>query len=243
MEEPFPFSLVPFPLMKAPIVMMVTDRRRHDEPLAGLVDASRHAAEAGVDLIQIRESGLDDRALVALADRVREAVSRAGARVSINDRLDIALAVHAAGVHLPALGISCARARGIAPPGFLIGRSVHSEAEAVETEEAGGCDYLILGSIFESASKPTGHPVGGVELLARICRTVRLPVIAIGGITPARVPEVVDAGAAGIAAIGLFARTDRQALGETVGRIREAFRGSKGSSADDPGRGIHGTHG
>ena len=220
--------------MTPPIIIMVTDRRHYVEPLTGLVEASRRAAEAGVDVIQIRESGLDDRALMTLAGRVREVVSRAGARVLINDRLDVALAVHAAGVHLPALGISCGRARGMAPPGFLIGRSVHSEAEAVETEEAGGCDYLILGSVFESASKPPGHPVGGLALLARVCKTVRLPVIAIGGITPARVPEVVDAGAKGIAAIGLFARTDRPALGETVGRIREAFRGSKGSSADDP---------
>jgi thiamine-phosphate diphosphorylase len=218
--------------------MMVTDRHRYDEPLAGLVEAARRAAEAGVDLIQIRERDLDDRVLVTLAVRVREAVSQARARVSINDRLDVALAVHASGVHLPARGISCARARGIAPSGFLIGRSVHSEAEAVETEHAGGCDYLILGSVYESASKPAGHPVAGLALLARVCRLVRLPVIAIGGITPARVPDVVDAGAAGIAAIGLFARTDRQALAEAVGRIRGAFGGSKGSS-----HGIHGTHG
>jgi thiamine-phosphate pyrophosphorylase len=223
--------------MTVPIVTMVTDRRqygeREDVAADRLVEAVRRAAEAGVDLIQIRERGLDDRALVTLAGRVRDAASPAGAGTSVNDRLDVALAVRADGVHLPARGLPCARVRGLVAPGFLIGRSVHSEAEAVAAAEAGGCDYLILGSVFESASKPPGHPVGGLQLLARVCGSVRIPVIAIGGITLARLPEVVDAGASGVAAIGLLARAERPALDETVGRIRAAF-GGQGSSADGP---------
>ena len=111
----------------------------------------------------------------------------------------------------------------MAPDGFLIGRSVHSEADAVTAAREGGCDYLVFGSVFESRSKPAGHAIAGLETLARVCAAVRLPVVAIGGITTARVPEVVRAGAAGIAAIGLFGRAEPGELVEIVGQVRQAF--------------------
>ena len=92
-------------------------------------------------------------------------------------------------------------------------------------EGAGGCDYLLFGTVFESRGKAPGHPVAGLEALARVCATVRLPVLAIGGITVARVPEVAKAGAAGVAAIGLFAAGGESDVRETVDRIRLAFGG------------------
>ena len=233
-------------MLTRPVLMMVTDRQWPAERAAGVPDGesawgglpaqAAAAARAGVDLVQVRERGLEDRALVALAVALRDAMSGAGARMIVNDRIDVALAAGANGVHLPASALPCARARAIVPDGFLVGRSVHSAAEAVTAERSGGCDYLIFGTVFESASKPAGHRVAGVRALAEVCAAVRLPVLAIGGITTARIPDVVRAGAAlavhlarllstlaGIAAVGLFAAGGEPELRDTVGEIRAAF--------------------
>jgi thiamine-phosphate pyrophosphorylase len=141
----------------------------------------------------------------------------------INDRVDVAVAAGADGVHLPASGLPAARVRAITPSRFVVGRSVHSVQDAVEAERAGGCDYLIFGTVFESASKPFGHPVAGLSALADVCAAVSLPVLAIGGITLERVASVAAAGAAGIAAIGLFAIDSGPELNDAAERIRRAF--------------------
>jgi thiamine-phosphate diphosphorylase len=119
--------------------------------------------------------------------------------------------------------VAAAALRAARAGDFLIGRSVHSEAEAIAAEAAGGCDYLIFGTVYESRSKPAGHPVAGVDALARVCAAVRLPVLAIGGITIERIPEVAAAGAAGVAAIGLFGHGTEAELAAIVGRLRDAF--------------------
>jgi len=219
-----------------PLLAMVTDRRLYGSGSAAndvdekacttLVAATAAAACAGVDLVQVRERGLNDVSLLALAVRVREAIAATGARLVVNDRIDIALAARADGVHLPGRAVSCARVRAIVPYGFLVGRSVHSEDEALAAARDGGCDYLVFGSVFESPSKPAGHSVAGLEALARVCAAVQLPVLAIGGITAARVPDVVRTGAAGIAAIGLFATAREHELREIVSQIRLAFGAS-----------------
>jgi thiamine-phosphate diphosphorylase len=211
-----------------PVVMMVTDRARYrvsenDAAIERVVDDAVRAARAGADLIQIRERGLEACALLALAARIIDETRETGARTIVNDRLDVALAAGAHGVHLPARGMSSAAARAIVPDGFLIGRSVHSEAEAIAAQDDGGCDYLIFGSVFESASKPRGHAIAGADALARVCRRVPLPVLAIGGISRAHVGEVAAAGAAGVAAIGLFAAEGRDALDDVIREIRDAF--------------------
>ena len=219
--------------------MMVSDRRLYSAlpplpaapvPLideaaaaAALVSAAASAARAGVNLVQVRERDLEDGRLLTLAVRLREAIAASGGRLLVNDRLDVALAAGAAGVHLPGRAVAAARVRAMAPDGFLIGRSVHSEADAVTAAREGGCDYLVFGSVFESTSKPAGHTPAGLDALARVCSAVRLPVVAIGGITAARVPDVVRAGAAGIAAIGLFSRAEPGELVEIVGQVRHAF--------------------
>jgi len=213
---------------------MVTDshlyKKRGDEAVndlcASVAAVAERAARAGVDLVQIRERSLEAAALLELAARVRRATASTAVRMVINDRVDVALAGSADGVHLPAAAPSCARVRTIVPDGFLIGRSVHSDIEAIAAEAAGGCDYLVFGTVYQSRSKPAGHSVAGLDALARVCRSVRLPVLAIGGITVERVPEVVQAGAAGIAGIGLFAAGAQAELDEAVARIRDAFEPS-----------------
>jgi thiamine-phosphate diphosphorylase len=203
---------------------MVTDRRRGGgADVEGVVGKAGSAARAGVDLIQIRERDLEASDLLALARSVLTAAAGTRARTLVNDRLDVALAAGAHGVHLPSHAMDARAARAIVPDGFLIGRSVHSEAEAVEAERS-GCDYLVFGSVFASGSKPAGHAVAGLDALARVCQRVALPVLAIGGVTLARVPSIVAAGAAGIAAIGLFADADAAGVPRLVLEIRSAFR-------------------
>ena len=232
-------SQSPGQTLPRPLLMMVSDRRLYaalppppaalvpltneETAVASLVSAAAAAARAGVNLVQVRERGLEDGSLLSLAVQLREAIAADGARLLVNDRLDVALAAGAAGVHLPGRAVAAARVRAVVPDCFLIGRSVHSEADAIASAREGGCDYVIFGSVFESTSKPAGHAIAGLDTLARVCAAVRLPVVAIGGITASRVPEVVRAGAAGIAAIGLFGRAEPSELVEIVGQVRQAF--------------------
>ena len=195
--------------MTAPSLCLVTDRRRlagrddgFDVARDRLVAVIARAVCAGVDLIQIRERDLEARALARLVEDAIAVARPAGARVVVNDRLDVALACGASGVHLRGDSISPRAARTLAPPGFLIGRSVHGVAEAEQV--AGDVDYLIAGTVFATPSKPEGHPLMGLDGLAAVVRAVEVPVLAIGGITIERLPKVAATGAAGIAGIGLF---------------------------------------
>jgi thiamine-phosphate pyrophosphorylase len=120
----------------------------------------------------------------------------------VNDRLDVALAAGAAGVHLRGDSVAPSRVRKIVPAGFIVGRSVHSVAEAMAA--APDVDYLIAGTIWPSPSKPPDRAAAGPGLLRRIARSAGVPVLAIGGVTLERMPEIASAGAAGAAAIGLF---------------------------------------
>jgi len=190
---------------------LVTDRR-----VTPLIQQCSDAVRAGVDMIQVRERDVDGGPLALLvADLVR--LTRGTAtRVVVNDRLDVALACGADGVHLRGDSIPPESARSIVPPGFLIGRSVHDEQEAATV------DYLIAGTVFPTSSKPGLTEWLGLEGLARICHEVAVPVLAIGGITAERLPGVAAAGAAGIAAIGLFANANRP-LTDVVADARAAW--------------------
>lgn len=168
-----------------------------------LVEHIAGAARAGVHLIQIRERDLDARALTRAAAAAVDAARGTSARILVNDRADVALAAGAHGVHLRGDSAPAARIREIVPRGFLIGRSVHSPEEAERAAAAGGLDYLMFGTVFETASKP-GVRAAGPATLAAIASSVSLPVLAIGGVTVSRMAEVAEAGAAGFAAIGLF---------------------------------------
>jgi thiazole tautomerase (transcriptional regulator TenI) len=191
------------------LICLVTDRHRLSpesapaQSLDRLVTLVGAAAWAGVDIIQIRERDLEARELATLAERcVAEAGHRS--RIVVNDRMDVAVGAGAHGVHLRSTSVHAVTARGLAPPGFLIGRSVHSAAEAEGVSRRGGLDYLIFGTIFPTTAKPEGHRVSGLESLAIAAGTASVPVLAIGGITLDRTEAVAKTGAAGVAAIGLF---------------------------------------
>ena len=182
----------------------VTDRRRFGLSLDELAARAATAVAGGVDVIQIRESDLADGPLAALVRRIAGLTAGTNTRVIVNDRADIAIAAGAAGVHLRGDSPPASRVREMVSDGFLIGRSVHSLAEADAALSDGGCDYLLFGTVFPSKGKPPGHPEAGLEALAQVCGRSPLPVIAIGGITERNAPLVRDAGAAGFAAVGFF---------------------------------------
>lgn len=191
-----------------------------DAPEPVLNDRFLAAARAGVDIIQIRDPAGDAAPLLRAARQAVEAARGTAARVVVNDRLDVALAAGAHGIHLRGDSFAAPEARRLAPAGFLVGRSVHSEAEAAEAARAGGCDYLLFGTVFESGSKPPGHRPAGAGALRAVCGAVDLPVLAIGGITEETAGTAMRAGAAGVAGIGIF-RPDRD-IAAVVRRLRQA---------------------
>ncbi len=183
-----------------------------------MLDHCRDAVRAGVDLIQIREPGLESPELLSLAVQVVVMTRDTPTRVVVNDRLDVALASGAHGVHLRGDSIPPDRARSMAPAGFLIGRSVHGADEAVSA--ARDVDYMMAGTVFPTASKPGLRQHLGLAGLAAIVRAVPVPVLAIGGVSMERIEAVAATGAAGMAAIGLF---DAEAE-DLAGVVREARR-------------------
>jgi thiamine-phosphate pyrophosphorylase len=196
------------PALKPPIICYVTDRKSLAEGGTGVLGRIRAAIAAGVDWVQIREKDLSGRELLGLA---REAVAAGGgARVIVNDRVDVALAAEAAGVHLgrESLGARdvvrwCSGGGGNAPADFVVGLSCHSLAEAREAESAGAA-YIFFGPIFDTPSKRGMGEPQGVARLEEICRGVAIPVLAIGGVSEENAADCIRAGAAGIAAIRMF---------------------------------------
>lgn len=208
------------------ILCYVTDRRAlapqqsTAEQLAALAARIRAAIAAGVDWVQLREKDLAARPLAGLAAEAVRAAQNTPAKILVNDRLDVALAAGAAGVHLGGQSVpvaAVAEKRSRLPEGFLIGASCHSLAEA-EAAARAGADYVIFGPVFATPSKAAYGPPQGIEKLAEICARVRVPVIAIGGITAENAAACLRAGAAGIAAIRLFQESEN--LAELVRRLR-----------------------
>jgi thiamine-phosphate pyrophosphorylase len=183
--------------LTVPCLALVTDR----SALGGLSleEVVAQAIEGGANLVQLREKDLPAADLLALAERLR-AVTRLGrALFLVNDRLDVALACAADGVHLPERGLPVAVARRLAGDGFIIGRSVHGVAEAVRAQEE-GADYVQVGPIFASRSHPD-QPPAGLALLEAVAAAVTIPILAVGGITAANVDQAMAAGASGAAVI------------------------------------------
>jgi thiamine-phosphate diphosphorylase len=155
--------------------------------------------------VQVRERDLPGRELVALVRALVALADGSPTRILVNDRLDLAIAAGAAGVHLRGDSIAPAKVRTVTPPGFVIGRSVHDADEARRLD--GDVDYFIAGPVWPTPSKPTGpvaHALLGTHGLAAVVAAARVPVLAIGGVTLDRIAQVAATGAAGIAAIGLF---------------------------------------
>lgn len=187
-----------------------------------LVERVGAAAHAGAHLIQIRQPQLDGRALTRLVERSLRAAEGTAARILVNDRVDVALTAGAHGVHLRGDSMPAARVRALAPRAFVIGRSIHSPAEGAQAARDGHLDYLTFGTVFLTSSKPGGY-AAGLDALAAACAASALPVLGVGGMVPARVGGVARAGAAGFAAIGLFADGPLDAMPLVIQQASSAF--------------------
>jgi thiamine-phosphate pyrophosphorylase len=166
----------------------ITDRR-----LSGIERLLRS------DWIQVRDKELSAR---ELTDVVRHAITFSET-VLVNSRVDVAIAAGAAGVHLPAGSMAPSEWRAITPEGFLIGVSCHSLEEVIQAERE-GADYVVSGPVFAPLSKTSDLVPRGLDGLRRVCGAVRIPVLALGGITEENAVACIEAGAAGVAGISMF---------------------------------------
>jgi thiamine-phosphate pyrophosphorylase len=210
-----------------PLLCAVTDRHSLAKP-SQLSEHIAFAVAAGIDWIQIREKDMSARELLAV---VRGAVKVAAAgenatRIIVNDRLDVALAARADGVHLgeasmPVAVVNAWRREAVSlkklPREFLIGASCHS-VEAARAAERDGADYIIFGPVYSTPSKEKLGAPQGIKRLAEVSITVKIPVLAIGGITEENAGECVNAGAGGIAAIRMF--SGERDLAALVARLK-----------------------
>jgi thiamine-phosphate pyrophosphorylase len=205
-----------------PILCHVTDRHTlklaaQKDAISALLDKIQETASAGVDWVQLREKDLSARQLSALT---REALRRiapaasgaAKTRILVNDQLDVALAERAGGVHLGESSLGADDVKQLlqsslpkppVPADFLVGVSCHAWASAEGAAKA-GADYIFFGPVFATPSKAQYGPPQGLSRLAEVCRSVSIPVLAIGGVTLENADSCIAAGAKGIAAIRLF---------------------------------------
>jgi thiamine-phosphate pyrophosphorylase len=156
-----------------------------------------------VDWIQIRAKDFSSRELWTLVRSAHALPNPRGVKIIVNTRVDVALAADVGGAHLPSGSPAPARWRAIVPPGFLIGVSCHS-LEEVRAAEDEGADYVVFGPVFDPISKPPELPARGLKELTRAAGAVKIPVLALGGITNSNAEQCVAAGAAGVAGISLF---------------------------------------
>lgn len=180
-------------------LLVVTDRRlASPRSLTAVVGA---ALSGGARAVQLRNKGDSARELLAAGADLRALTRAAGALLFVNDRLDVALALEADGVHLGPDDLPVAAARAVAPPPFLIGRSA-DDVEVARQAVVDGADYIGCGTVYSTSTKPDAGEVIGLAGLGRVARAVPVPVLAIGGITIERAGEVARTAAFGIAVVG-----------------------------------------
>lgn len=201
-------------------IYLVTD----DGCLQGraLIDCVREALEGGVTLVQYRAKTASSAEMYAEALQLKALCDSFNVPLIINDRLDIAMAVGAAGVHLGQDDLPCAAARKLLGEDYLIGVSAHNPAEAKAALQS-GADYLGCGAVFGTATKADVQKLG-TEGLAAICKAKGLPVVGIGGVTADNYREVRAAGADGAAIVsGILAQPDIRATVKAIAKVSQEF--------------------
>ncbi len=200
---------------------LVTDRTQtRGRELVSVVGDS---LAAGLPAVQVREKDLGAAELAFLCRRIRGLTRDTRALLIVNDRVDVALAVGADGVQRTSTSLTVEDIRAIADKRLRIGASVHSLPDALQAELE-GADWLVFGPVYDTPSKRMYGPPQGLDKLARVAAAVRLPVVAIGGITPARVRDVRAAGARGVAVVSSILAADSPA--DATRRFLEALAAS-----------------
>lgn len=197
---------------------LVTDARAGS--VERLVEISRAAIEGGMTAVQLRTKGWPDRECLAAAAMLQDFCRPAGVLLIINDRIDIALAAHADGVHLGVDDLPVGAARWLLGEEAIIGYSPETHVDR-EAAERAGADYLGIGPVFGSRTKDDAGPALGLDRFAGLVRASNLPAIGIGGITIDDAPAVIDAGACGVAVVGavFFADDPRAAAIELTAQV------------------------
>lgn len=187
-------------------------------------EVARSAIEGGADCIQLRDKELSTLELIKEGKKLRDLTRRSGTIFIVNDRADIALAVDADGVHLGQEDLPIAIARQILGTTKIIGRSTHSLPQAIEAEQQ-GADYIGVGPIFATPTKPT-YPAVGLDLIRQVSEHIRIPFVAIGGIDAGNIESVLEAGAKRVAVVRAVVGADdvqgaakRMSVELTVNRI------------------------
>jgi thiamine-phosphate diphosphorylase len=211
------------PLMRFDLSLYVIADRAfgRDRPLEDVVAA---AIRGGATIVQLREKAWPAGRIVHMGRRLQEITRPAGVPLIINDRTDIALAIDADGVHMGLDDLPVADARRMLGPDKIIGASAASVADAL-TAEAGGADYVSVGSIFPTTSKPDAGQAVGAEALTQFKAALRIPIVAVGGITAANAAEAIHAGAQGVAVVSAVVGADN--VREAARRLAEVVRAAR----------------
>jgi thiamine-phosphate pyrophosphorylase len=201
-----------------PPLYLITDR--HQTRDRSLFEVVKDALKGGVRFVQLREKDLSARELLSLAQDIRSLTAEVPARLLINDRIDICLAVRADGVHLRSDSLPTRIVRRVLGASKLIGVSTHSLEEAQRAQEE-GADFITLGPIYETPSKAGYGPPLGLDVLRTVHKRIKIPVLALGGIQKERIGEVLDAGANGVAVISaiLTAENPRQSAIDLINEL------------------------
>ncbi|MDR5695985.1 MAG: thiamine phosphate synthase [Armatimonadota bacterium] len=200
---------------------VITDRRLSGRSHEEVAEA---AIRGGATVIQFREKDASTREMVEIASRLREITKRYGVPLIVNDRVDVALAVDADGVHVGTEDMPIAIAKRLIGPGKVVGASASTVEEALFAVEQ-GADYLGVGSIFATGTKVDAGPPIGIERLVEIASRVPIPVVAIGGIHHGNVAEVIRAGANGVAVISAVVAAED--IADSTRRLLEAIQAAR----------------